>query len=154
MKYYINTKSDGVNGGLVSIGIVREDDVGLYAITNLLPKDPWTIEHVDPVLKAPSVPEEHVYILKESTFSLVLRVFIANDSRPTFISNSVQDVVHMTRFLTTGFMGEPIDHPHTSITFKVMDLNLNDCIPEGYVKHHAYWDAKALEMKMVKRQKK
>jgi hypothetical protein len=161
MKYYLDTEFNSFGGDLISLGLVREDGVGMYLVhPQLAAYTEWVAENVVPVLC--NVPT-HVGInlanwsdQRDSTVKLgpegyympttanYLQQFFAGDAAPHVIADWPDDIKYLCQELITG-PGTMVDIP--GITFEVVRVDAwpND-IP-GAIQHNAYWDALALKLK-------
>lgn len=142
MKYFLDTEFDGHGGKLLSIALVREDEVSRYLIVESEATDPWVIENVVPLLDRHNAPRS--YRVSDSDVGAFLRDFLGADTDPVIISDSAVDITYFTRAITTDSYGRwnPLGYP--KMTFEVHNV---DCYPtelEGAVQHNSWWDAMTL----------
>jgi hypothetical protein len=161
MKYYLDTEFDSFGGDLISMGLVREDGVGLYLLYPELPTyTDWVAENVVPVLcnvpaevglnlanwsdqRDPSVnlgPEGY----HMPTSANYLQQLFEGDKAPHVISDWPDDIKYFCQELITG-PGTMIDIP--GITFEVVRVDSWPNEIPGAIQHNAYWDALALKLK-------
>lgn len=158
MRYYIDCEFDGHNGPLLSFAIVRqsligEPDSSLYIKTfSDLPKDPWVIQNVWPVM------DNHIAQLSttciEADVGLYIKCFIGElDPHPIIVADSPVDIARFCRAISTqrGNRWESTNYPR--MTFEVHNVNSYPTDLPNACQHNAWWDAMALRHRLESRPK-
>lgn len=147
MKYFIDTEFDGHTGGLLSLGMVREDDYSIHIEVDVAATDLWVIRNVLPLMwqheASKSVKVYHNEVGTE------IRRFFADDLHPVIIADSPVDIARFCTAISTGEDGQWVSADYPRLTFEVHNV---DCYPTtlpGAVQHNAWWDAMALRHKLA-----
>jgi hypothetical protein len=162
MRYYLDCEFNGMGGELLSLALVREDEISLYAVLPL-PKDidPWVSEHVIPLMhETPEIEWErhpnkrggHIVVNDALTLGQQISLFLAGDPQPVIVTDWIADAKYFCEVMNAGSLwwtkeGGPMRLlPSFSIEFAKVDAYPTD-LP-GAIQHNAYWDAMALRHKL------
>lgn len=150
MKYYLDTEFDGFGGPLLSMALVREDGESMYATMQQEAKTAWVKANVVPHLLAiPSpFPGAVQQRLRPAELASLIHWFMDGDRDPHIITDWPDDVRYFCSAIITG-PGQMIDLP--GLRFDMVRVDAYPTAIPGAVQHNAYWDAKALQHKVMGR---
>jgi hypothetical protein len=146
MKYYLDTEFNGMDGELISLALVGEDDKELYlSCTPYLhiEPDPWVAKNVLPVLNVASAKPKYVYYLFD--IGNIIAEFLVCDPYPVIIADWPVDVAHFCKTLIIG-PGQMVNIRH--LQFQVIRVDAYPTTLSNAVQHNALWDARALRHKI------
>ena len=143
MKYYLDCEFDGLDGKLLSMGIVSETGKSLYAVMNILIGNPWVADNVFPLLfHVPIDRIDHMcFGATPEQLSALLESYFKNDLWVHVIADWPDDLKYLNQALITG-PGTMIDIP--GIKMSVRRVDAYPTTLKGAVQHNAWWDAMAL----------
>ncbi len=135
MRYFLDAEFNGFGGQLISLALVPEDRnaTPFYAALPCLEPEPWTAEHVMPVLA--TVPIERAAMTQK------LADYLRSDSDPLVVADWPEDIAHLALLMVTG-PGSRLATP--TLMFELLDLPLFDAETKSAVPHNARNDAEAL----------
>lgn len=148
MQYYIDTEFDGHNGPLLSIAMVREDDYSIHIQTEAVPKDPWVIENVMPIMNCHWANRAFAHQQVNQVGKHLLG-FIGSDEFPIIHADSAVDIMRFTQAITTNADGSWRPLGIKRIAFMVHDIDCYPTMLDNAVRHNAWWDAQALRRKLT-----
>lgn len=130
MRVWIDTEFNGFNGELISMGLIDENERGLYFVLfSPLVIDSWVAEHVMPFLGQGPI-GRHVAQGR-------LREFLSAYESVHLVADWPEDISHFCRFLITN-PGERLSTPPLMMEIR-RDLDCESAIP-----HNAMEDVRAL----------
>ena len=149
MYYTLDCEFDGFGGELLSLALVREDNESLYLVYPQpdIYKDDWVHNHVAPILW--SIPSP----IPGMAYELECRVdgarkiaqFLKGDESPIIIADWPDDIKYFCQAIITG----------PGLMASINDIQFNMFRIDAYptelkyaIRHNAWWDAKALMMKL------
>src|SRR5690349_21302626 len=106
MRYYLDTEFNGFGGELISLALVREDEISLYLVSDdiaVRSLEPWVAENVWPLLeKTPAIEWErhpnkrggHFNDLRKN-FSRRIANFLGGDPKPIIVTDWPDDIRYM-----------------------------------------------------------
>jgi hypothetical protein len=143
MKYYLDCEFNEYKGHLISMALIREDDVFLYLVKEKCPPaTEWVKENVLPILFS-----SHIKAIVTNDWSSHIEKFLKGDNYPIIISDWPDDIKYFCEEIITG-PGTMIDIPGIQFVVERVDAYPTDLF---FAKqHNAYWDAKALKYKLQK----
>lgn len=147
MRYYLDTEFDGHGGALLSLALVREDDLSIHIRTTARATDPWVIANVEPLMREHDA-DMMISNAAPNAVGRMVREFIANDVAPVIVADSPVDIGRFCAALSTGEDGGWASADYPRIVFEVHNV---DCYPTTLadaVQHNAWWDAMALRAKL------
>ncbi len=144
MRYFIDCEFDGFRGPLISMALVREDGRSLYFVVDgPAARDAWVIEHVLPIITdCPEAP----FSWAPTGAAFGVKQFLAGDEDVHIIADWPDDLRHFCDLIVYA-PGEMADIPRFTMELKRVDAWPNDI--EGAVQHNAWWDAVALQRKVL-----
>jgi len=147
MNYFLDCEFDGMGGPLLSMGLVREDGVSLYAtlrLTRPLTSE-WVRDNVMPIMyDIPSFGIDYKLVdCKPYTLAVSLGNFLMMDpdNLPNIVADWPDDIKYFCEALIVG-PGQMVDTGPVSFLIQRVDAYPTD-LP-GAVQHNAYWDAMVL----------
>ncbi len=146
MNYYLDTEFDGPGGPLLSMGLVREDGVSLYATCRLRRPitDPWVRDNVVPIMyDIPHIGIDYKLIdCTPQTLAVALYDMLRMDSGlVNIITDWPIDIAYFCNAMIVG-PGRMINIEQISFLMARVDAYPTDLV--GAVQHNSYWDAMAL----------
>ncbi|WP_375188424.1 hypothetical protein [Sphingobium yanoikuyae] len=153
MRYYLDTEFDGFGGPLLSMALVREDGESMYATMQHDPdkiRDKWVKANVLPIMRSiPSPFPGAVQLnIRPVELSSLIHWFMDGDREPHIITDWPDDVRYFCSAIITG-PGQMIALP--SLSFDVERVDAYPTSLPNAVQHNAWWDAKALQHKIMGR---
>lgn len=141
MKYYLDCEFNEYKGHIISMALVREDDIFLYLVKEKCPPaTKWVQDNVLPVLFDP-----RTTALVTNDWSSHIEIFLKEDLYPIIISDWPDDIRYFCEEIITS-PGTMIDIPGIQFVVERVDSYPTDLF---YAKqHNAYWDAAALKYKL------
>lgn len=150
MRYYLDCEFDGFGGKILSMALVREDNESLYMVfennlQNL--SDPWVEKNIIPIIwSIPSPFPGRVEKVTNETAPFILANYFSQDSgQKHVVSDWPDDIKYLCESLITGpGTMSPVDNLY-------MSFHRIDAYPTylaGAVRHNAFWDAKALQVRI------
>lgn len=149
MDYWLDTEFNAYGGELITLALLREDNVMLYVgfkdnpIANL---DPWVAANVMPIINSGPIP-----ISWKTTAEIqqaLLKLF-KGDKFITIKTDWPDDVAYLSRLLMTGpgtMIGTPEEIPR--IRFDIERVDSYPTMVKPAVQHNAAWDVLALRHKL------
>lgn len=143
LRYFLDTEFNGFCGALISLGLVREDEVSAYYVFEPPPApEPWTAEHVLPILwDCPFTPRAWT----REAAAKDLAVFMEGDPAPVVVADWPEDIGHFCSLIVIG-PGRMV--PIANLGFKIEHLESYPTSVVGAVQHNAWWDAMALKRRL------
>lgn len=147
MNYFLDTEFDGMGGPLLSMGLVREDGLALYATLRLERpiQSQWVKDNVMKVMY--DIPSHGIDYKLIDCKPYTLAVSLGNllmmdpDNLPNIVADWPDDIKYFCEALIVG-PGQMVDTGPVSFLIQRVDAYPTD-LP-GAVRHNAYWDAMAL----------
>ena len=143
MRIFIDLEWDQPSQEVISLGMVSENDIALYAILKDTSEHPWIQKHVisqlhnyRTVVHSESIvyPNYTSPTLTKRTFHQSLELYLNYFDTVEIISDWVEDIAHLCQLMVTG-PGTKIKTP--AITFKYIP----EMEPPSMVPHNALEDA-------------
>lgn len=141
MRYFLDAEFNGFGGQLISLALVPEDDGAppFYAALACPEPEPWTAEHVIPVLDTPQI--------ERDAMTEKLADYLRSDPEPVVVADWPEDIAHLALLMVTG-PGHRLATP--TLVFELLDLPLFDSETTSAVPHNACYDARALRDYVLK----
>ena len=142
-RFYIDCEFDGHNGPLLSLAMIRDDGDSIHIKTDAVPKDPWVIDNVMPIMQQHNAIKSATGVPVNGVGE-VIRAFIGKCDCPIIIADSPVDIGRFCRSLSTSLAGEWASADYPAMRFEVHNVNCYPTILVDAVQHNAWWDARAL----------
>ena len=135
VRYFLDAEFNGFGGQLISLALVPQDRdaAPFYAALACADPEPWTAQHVMPVLQTD--PIERAAMTKK------LADYLRSDSDPLIVADWPEDIAHLALLMVTA-AGYRLATP--TIVFELLDLPLFNSESKSAVPHNACHDAAAL----------
>lgn len=146
-RFYLDCEFDGHGGRLLSIALVAENLRSIHLETPEVPRDPWVMDNVFPLMGRHHATESAV--VATNSIGQRLREFIGDVDGPVIIADSPVDIGRFCSAISTGPDGGWASTDYPRMTFEVHNV---DCYPTDLrdaVQHNAWWDAMALRHKLL-----
>lgn len=145
MDYFLDTEFCQISKTLITLAIIREDNVAMYVgVKGALGKveDQWVKDNVIPYIdKAPIPCRWH----SVEEIQQMLEKFFAGDECPTIIVDWPSDINYFSDLIITG-PGKMINVKGMTFELKRVESYPTEVTPA--FQHVAYWDAMALKQKV------
>ena len=135
LRYFLDAEFNGFGGRLISLALVPEDEdaAPFYAALPCPDPEPWTAEHVMPVLRTESI--------ERAAMTQKLADYLRSDGAPLVVADWPEDIAHLALLMVTC-PGSRLPTP--KLVFELHDLPLFDAQTASEVPHNARYDAMAL----------
>lgn len=145
MDYFLNVKFCPIGETLLTLAIIREDNVAMYvgvegAIDQL--QDDWVKGHVVPVIDKAPIPCRWVRI---KDIQQKMALFFGDDPRPNFIVNWPEHLIYFHKLLIPE-PGRMIAMNSYTVEMRRLSVYPSEVTPA--VKDNAFWDAMVLKQKI------
>ncbi|WP_370372554.1 hypothetical protein [Henriciella pelagia] len=150
MKYYLDCEFNGMGGELLSLALEPEAGDPLYLVRGDIPRDiePWVRENVLPILHADNRGHKPLksVVWDLAEWPTLIEEYLDGDRDITIVTDWPDDIKYFCELILTG-PGQMIEI-RPSLTFEMHRVDAYPTELPGAVQHCAFWDAKALKLKL------